>query len=215
MSYSLEAGDIIEVTWFGVLFNQRILNIRHYVCDNLPADNNAETMFTALDTALAAPTKVTDAMLGLATTEYTLLSTVYQRIQPSRFAKFNILKNSPGTRDAPCKTPNVAAEIILRTDKTTARTAKTHLGQVGAWRQAGIDAASMTGGVLNDAYLTDMGTLGEALIEVVTDANDVVWTPVLYHRQIIDHTKWTDQLTSFHLNTLVRTQRTRTVGKGE
>ena len=215
MAYSLEAGDVIEVSFVGNAFGQRMLNIRHFVIDNVPIPNVATDVFDAGATAFQAPTKIVEAMLGLASADYTLESIVFQRVRPTRYAKYTVPIDQAGTHADDAVSANVAYEIALRTDKATARNLHANLGQVGRWQGGTVPATQTIGGVLTVPYKALMTTLGAALKEVYTAADDTVWMPVLFHRNITDPTKWTDQVTSTANNPFLRTQRTRTVGKGE
>lgn len=215
MAYPLEAGDIIEVSFDQVLFGQRVLNIRHYVCDNLPVDNSAHDMFDALLTALAAPTKVIESFLACASSQLSLEHVVFQRIKPSRYARYTRTVGTAGDYDEDCFTANTAYEVALRTDKATVRTGGVKKGQVGRWQGAGVPRTEISEGILSPAYQVKMNALGAALKEVLVDANAVEWTPVLFHRGKTLPADLTDVITDYVSNTKVRTQRTRTVGKGE
>lgn len=215
MAYDLAVGDVLEIGFEGLVFAQKTLNVRHYVVDTLSGTHTAKERFDAWFNAMINVAGVATKMQAAAASQWRLMYIRFQRIKPTRYALYKKLVNGAGTDAGGLKTANIAATITLKTDKATVERQQPARGQIGSWHQPAVATNSMIDGEITNAYGTTLDALGQALIDPLLNTFGDSATPVIFHRQGTNALTWYDVLTTFQTQNTVRTQRTRTVGKGE
>lgn len=214
MAYNLAVGDIIQVTFEGALYNQTILNIRHLQMATLVGAGDAHTEFDGILTYFMTPGGLIDSFRAIISADYTLVNVVFQKIRPSRYAKYVKPVNLAGSDAGHANTANVAAVLTLQTDLATARAQKRNTGYIGAFHIPGVVSSQYIGGSLFPGYVTNMGLFGQQLIHNVVGATGSNYTPIIFHRNQPGTVAAATPITAFTPQPTVRTQRTRTVGKG-
>lgn len=171
-------GDVVQVSFRGTLFAQRILNIFHYsvsvtgtgtVAEQLQALANGFTI-DAL-----GPVFMTDFLACLGPS-YTLDEVRTQRVYPTRTIYAVATADEPGTFATDTELPNIAASILKRTE-TPGR-----MG-IGRTQLAGIPTAAYANGEVTDAYRT--GQLASFALDMMQSLNEparaVTYTPCIYN----------------------------------
>lgn len=214
MAYNLATGDLIEVSFRGLIFGQKTVNIRHYVVGDMAGDMSALNNFNSwMDKMEEADGLIIKLLLTLPT-NYKLLDVVFQRIRPTRNARHVEPVNLDGGVDDPPVAANQAAHIILTTDFATQRLDPVGQGMVGGWQTVALPPGHAADGVLTDAAKTLYGNFAAKLVLELTNALGNKIQPVIFHRSQTGTAAFTP-LVTWDIAPQVRTQRTRNVGKGE
>lgn len=214
MSYFLNIGDVVEVSFRGALYGQTTLNIRHYQMTTIVPGFDALTTFQGMYVTMNIAGALLTQWKNMVSTDWTLTDVTFQRIWPLRNARITFADGTTGTVVGSANTANVAAVCTLRTDKATQRNPPLHQGQTSNFHLAGMPTLEYGAGVLPAATLTKLDALAQQLASGITDANGNGMDPVIYHRNVPTTPGNVDVITNYTLNPTVRTQRTRTVGKG-
>lgn len=214
MAYNLAIGDVIEVSFEQLLYGQRLLNIRHYVVTTISTPQFANLDFDGWETSITGVGGITDKMKALASVDWSITGVVFQRIRPTRNARYRIPENIVGSSPTQAKTPNVAATIYLTTDFATVHGGPFPRGQVSNWHQGGIPVDAYDGGVVLGALSTQLNQLGTQLALPLVNGNGNEMSPVVYHRKAPTIDESHDPIINHASNPYVRVMRRRTVGLG-
>lgn len=209
---TLNANDIVEVSWRGELCGQTCLNITHYRLKTVVTPNLTEAM-DALHGKLTGVGSLQENIVAAAAPNYTLKEVVLQMIYPVRFARFPYTLDLPGLQTDDALTADLAAFIEFSTPFITQRKLKLKHGQNGGVHFAPVPAEFEEEGLLTAGYrdgaLQDLGAKFTAEL-IIAGGN--TWTPVLYHPNDTAP-RYTD-ITRFNVKQEVRVMRRRTVGRG-
>lgn len=148
MSSPLAVDDVIEITYWCRLFNQRIMTVLHARVETTPAGTSAEVQLQALvDAYLSqrASCVFLDNYIEAAGTNYTIEYVTAQRVKPTRsiYARADI--NVFGEFPALCTTANIAASIEKQSTKVGRK-------GVGRLQFGGIPGESVISGVIDSDY---------------------------------------------------------------
>lgn len=176
----LAANDVIELSFRGSLFGQRILNVMHYYVA-APGTGTPEQQLLALVSDIQAGTGSVAGLkshfLDCIAIQYTLDSIRAQRVYPTRTVYQQVLSGDVGQwTTSDCQESNIAASILKRT-LTPGR-----MG-LGRMQMAGLATDAALQGMLNPAnqavplavWAADM------LLNYVTSAPAVTFSPCLYN----------------------------------
>lgn len=201
-------NDIVQITWRGSCFGQRILLTHHY---KILGDYNAATSIAQdLDDItnnihpLGANDKTT-VYLACLPPQYNLIEIRAQRIRASRSAYRAQGNAFPGTHASPATVANDSACVTLRTENAgRSQVSNKHIGPIP-------DAVSAAG-VLTPAYKLLLSSLGSALVTAFAPVGSgSIVTPVVFNRTLLT----SDVLNTYIVGEQSRVQRRRTVGLGE
>lgn len=205
-------GDICEVTIWGTLCGQRVLNVLHYQAGNDSAPALDVAMQDLLD-ELQNIGKLKDKFLAAAAQNYDMNEIVAQIIHPVRWARFPSPVGEPGAIADDALTADLAA-VIEKSGFFAAsnRAAKLGLGKTGGLHFAPVPAEKMSEGILDQVYLeTELNDLGAEVVNIVTTAS-MEWIPGIFSATA-DPKVFTATNRHSEKNT-VRVMRRRTVGVG-
>jgi hypothetical protein len=207
---ALSLNDVIQVSYRGSLFGQRILNIFHYVV----AVAGAGTDFDQLDNlssniALGAgSTDMKSIFLAALAPEYTLEQIRVQRVYPTRSIYAYTTDGTSGTYATGCETSNVSVSL----EKRTLRAGRMGIGRT---QLAGIPTAAMNNGEVTAGYMTtELIGLATAMLWTITTTGPVVtYAPCLFNPLAVGDKFAT--LLSVIPQTSLRVMRRRTLRVGE
>lgn len=204
------AGMIVAYSMSGNANFQRILNTVHYRLTADFANQSLDSFYTSFNDLL----KVTGlydmltAYLACHATNYTLDFTRVQVVYPLRYRGKDFNQGGSGTATGDCQAQNVTA-VITKQVELSGRS------KVGSIHIGGLSEADYAFGLISANMLTRLGTLKTKLAATLfEDQGTGVATPVLYHPPANANPKY-DIITGWIVQTQLRTQRTRTMGKGE
>lgn len=206
---ALKNDDIIQITFRGLCFGQRIIMTRPYlVSGDFPVGTTFATDLDSICTAVAAG-GVQDIMtpyLACLPAVYSLSEIRAQRVWPTRIAYRSIgFGGAVGTNAGAATVANDSACITLRTAFAGRKqVANMHIGPVP-------DTVSVAG-LITAAYKVTLNVLGPKLVtSFVPVGSGSLLVPVIFHRATHDN----DLVQQFILGDQSRVQRRRTVGVGE
>lgn len=214
MPYNLGIGDIIQVSFQGRLYNQTTLNIRHYFVTTLGPTPDALVEFDGMFTYLMTAGGVVDSMRRIASVDWTIQNVVFQRIRLTRNARYIKPVNLTGSDASAANTANVAASVTLQTDLSTERKAKRMTGYVGRFELAAVPSVQYNNGILLPAYVANLSELGRQLQHQIVSPTGSTFQSIIFHRNQPGTVAAGTPITAWTAQATVRTQRTRTVGKG-
>ena len=207
---ALAIGDVIEVSFRGTLFGQRILNILHYVVsvtgagqDNFQLEEIAQDMATS---AISNP--IIPAWLASVGAEYTMDEVRAQRVYPTRTIYQRSLVDLAGTHADPCLTANIAVSIQKR-GLVSGRTGN------GRMQLGGIPRSGMVDGSIDVAgYGALVSSLRNALaLNQTTSVTPVTIQPCIFN-PLAAAPKY-QLISSWLVQTTLRTMHRRTLLVGE
>lgn len=177
MAYSLNVGDIVEVTYRGTLFGQVVMIVLHYRYTGAAPIANGQGALQVLLTDLQGAGQLRDALLGCMCPEANIGVQRAQVVYPTRQVYLDNNVGIAGTNAGACTTPNVSGVIIKRPDQAGR-------GRAGSVHVPGTPAASQVGGAWNAGYMATLGNLGDLLNDQydfsagMNDATPVIWSRV-------------------------------------
>jgi len=119
---AIEVGDVIQVSWVGDCFGQRVMMVRHYVCD-VAADPLTTTVLGNLNALLGelgigGGEDITTDYLACLPPSYSLTYVQAQRINPERSAWVRDASDAgPGTHNDDTERSNVSCCITMQSDR--------------------------------------------------------------------------------------------------
>jgi hypothetical protein len=175
---ALALNDITQVTIRSKLFDQRILNVLHYVVNVAATGSTEDQLFDLADCVAlnkGGSTFMT-SFLAAVCPELTVESVRAQRVYPTRTIYMEQSLGSQGLNAGVCSTANVAASIAKRSS-TPGR-----MG-VGRIQIAGIPATAMIAGGLDVAYMVGkLDPIGTSIkLNITTPFAPVTHVPVIYN----------------------------------
>lgn len=174
----LAINDVVQVSFRGTLFGQKMLTILHYSV-NVVGTGTVESQLQELANALtidnAGVNLVTDYLAAIGPS-FSLDTIRCQRVDPTRSVYQVSTANLNGTFATDCTTANIAASLLKR----TATPGRRGLGRV---QLPGVPAAAYTGGNLTNAYLTtELSNLCQDLMAgLTTPVSAVSMQPCIFN----------------------------------
>lgn len=202
----LNINDVIEITYEGILIDQRVLSVLHYFVDTPSTDGNyLSAMSHLLGNFQAGAVSPTIAYLNATAQNYELISLKGQVVYPTRKAYVRSNVGLPGLIAADCTAPNLAGVITKRTSVGTRK-------GVGALHMPGIPPSGYSGGLITGGQRTLYAAVQACLLNPFTDLLETtVIEPCLWSRNSPGTVLGLTQTT---LQPEVRTMRRRTIGVG-
>jgi hypothetical protein len=203
---TLDAGDVVNVTFMGKLFGQRVMNTLHFYC-NPTAWVTTDLIggYNAILDKLQVANKTQDKLLACCTPDYSLDFLRAQVISPARKVYHDRVVGAVGTHTGACTVPNTAAAIELKTlfaDKPSHRNLF-----IPAPPTSGI-----TEGVFTFAYMGVLETLADELLVILTPTGTgEVWPVVYTPSSVVNKTR---PLATRVVMPEARVLTRRTVGRG-
>lgn len=212
MAYSIQVGDILEVTFRGEYALQTTLTVLHFAVVTAPAAGDAFNQLTTLVTDIHA-SDLWIKYKNLIATNWTSDEIRVQVVSPQRRPLVSHLWKEAGTGLGTAQTANVSAVITKRTDIVTNRKAKLKRGGTGGVHVPCPATVMYDGGEIVDAYRTALNAWGvELLLGVLIGATGIA-RPCVWHRLTGAAIPY-DIVTGTATQDTVRTMRRRTVGRG-
>jgi len=203
-------GMITAVSFVGDCNGQRILNTIHYRMTSAWSQATISAYYTAFFNQIK-PTGAFDicsTFLDILSQDYTLADMRIQVVYPVRFRSALFHIGAVGTVNDSCSAQNVAMSI----EKFTELSGRSQVGRihVGGLGSTAYNAGFVAGPTrIKGALWTD-----KLFLPVFEDLGPGDNRPVLYHPKANANPKYND-IVGFNVKDTLRTQRTRTVGKGE
>ena len=204
-------GDLIQLTFVSRWQAQVIMLTTHYKCRTPPSSSQSTgvTLNGIIDYVdPAGANSLGDVYLKCLPENVTMREIWAQKIYPARGVKRSKATSYTGlwpTADA--TTGNIDAVITLRTDKAgRSQVGNKHIGPLGS------DA--YTNGLVSASLQLAMETLGEGLVNALNTPSNGQYDPCIYHRNGDGAAAKSDLVSSYVIQTTVRTIRRRTVGLG-
>jgi len=203
----LNTGDILQISFVGTLFSQRVLNVLHY---RVTADSTSPSYVTAagavgfqMQSGVVTPGL---AMLAAQGPEYNLDYIRVQKVNGTRLRYVDYAVNLPGTVAGNCTAPNIAATITKKTENGTRH-------GIGSLHLPGIPSNGYANGVLDATYKLLVDAISARLINPFTvQLETTQCQPILWSKSIdpVYH-----PLTNTVVQNTIRVMRRRTVGVGK
>lgn len=207
---ALAANDVIQVSVRQTLFDQRILNILHYVV-TVPHSGATSDQLTDIAVSIANDTGsqlIVGSMLALQGPEVSIDNIRSQVVYPARSIYYQADVSQNGANIAGCKTPNVAMSFAKRSE-TPGR-----MG-IGRMQLAGVGDGYMVAGKWD---LTGIGAEVLALRNALKGSYTTATTPITMVPVIFNPgapgDKWS-VITDFSFEDTVRTMHRRSLRLGE
>jgi hypothetical protein len=204
-------GDIIELTFWGRCFGQRILLTHHYRWEGtsnpaIPTSTSlTELLALVKDGGTSDIVSYYKSVLGL---PYTYEFTRAQVIDPVRSAY--VSDNADAGPALNPGTTNVGNQTLVLTFRTEGAGKK----QRGNKHIGPIPVTGFTNGMIANAFVPLMDDLGSQMLKRITSATPPgEYAPIIYHGKN-DNPGYT-AITNYIIQTTARVQRRRTVGLGE
>jgi len=207
---ALAQFDVIQVSIRSTLFDQRILNILHYIV-NVAHTGSTGDQLKDIATSIANDTgsqPIISTLIALFSPELLIDDVRAQRVYPARTIYYQTDVSQAGTNIAGCKTSNVAMSLTKRSE-TPGRKG------IGRIQLAGIGDGYMVAGKW------DLGGIGAEVLAVrnalvgsyTTAATPITLVPVIFNPTgAPDHYS---VVTNVDFEDTVRTMHRRTVRLGE
>lgn len=205
-------GDTFKVILFQSLYNQRIMNVLHYVCavpGVVPPDRWA--VCESLASALTDPVSLlTDLrVVQSQDLEHTSCRVQFQKEIDSTYPFFELFYSKPGSFVGTAGTANMMASVEKRAEFDPGHP-RQGIGRVAI---AGVPQEGILAGLLKDDYKGTFNAFVEDLTDDVTVLTDTVLAPCLSHKGA---TSWIDnRIFGASVKPEVRDMTRRTVGRGE
>lgn len=144
--------DVIQVTYQGVVFDQKVLTVLHMRCSTAPAGSpTTESVLQAIADYFSSPTQpLTMAYIAAAHPSFVLTRVRAQRVKPTRSIYFEALIGSNGTEGNAPPSANVAISIEKRSLNTTRR-------GIGRVQFPAPPIEAIASGYVQDPWLTGVG----------------------------------------------------------
>lgn len=176
---ALALHDIVEVSFRGTLFGQRILNILHYVV-NVTASGTTEAQLLRLAQDLVQgtgnPAGLETHWLDCFGVEYTLDEIRAQRVYPDRTIYQKFAANDVGTHASPMVSSNQATSL----EKRTLTVGRKGIGRI---QVVGPPQGEFANGVVGAVYLA--GPIATLITDLkssyTTSVGPVTYVPCLYN----------------------------------
>ena len=202
-------NDVVQVTFRGTCFNQRILMVLNYlISGDFPAVNSIQTDLGLIRTAVLAGgvNDIETPYLACLPPQFTLQEVRAQRIRATRSAFFTtVLAGAVGTNVNPATVSCDSAGITRRTD--LAGRNKVSCLKIGPAPDGASAAGQLTG-----AYTALLSALGSKTILAFTPpTSGSLVIPIVFHPT----TNTFDILNNFFIEHESRVMNRRVVGRGE
>lgn len=176
MAYNVATGSIVECSFKGILFNQTVMNIRHYRISAIGAVTDGATILDSINTTLQQAGGVDEKAADVSSAMLDLRKIRLQWVYPQRFrAKEYDCTLSAGTGPVDCENSNVTASIELAAEE-----ADRH--GIGRWAAVGVASSWMSNGLVTGPYFLKLSNLATALTGNLITADGVTLVPIIFRR---------------------------------
>lgn len=207
MNYPIPSGSIVEVRITGTLFNQRTINVFHYLAPGGTATNgDMELLLSAFE---AGPY---ESFVSTVTTDWVGGRIQGQVISPTRQIALNFLpEDTAGTVEGTTLPGNNAA-VLVRKTLTAGRT------QQGRIFMPAMPSTWVTNGVINSTGLVAYAVMAGQL-DATLDVDGRIFQPIIvgYVKPPGSPGSYVNRgvVQVFEVNPVVRSQRRREIGVGQ
>lgn len=205
MPYNIGAGAIIEVTMAGKLFAQQCLNVRHYRVRSVGTDPDGVVNMDAFASAFTAGGGVDEGMAAVQSISVEGRQVFAQWIYPARYRRKEYDPfQTEGDRGTLCETANISFSIQLAAEEAD----RHGVGRVSCY---GVAVDDCVGGAPSTPITALLDTLGVRLVQPIVIGIGTIFDPVIYQRA---QPAFSYIVRSAGTMRQIRTQRTRTLGRG-
>lgn len=204
-----QAGMITAVSFLGTANSQRVLNTLHYRMTVAWSQQSIEAYMDAFNNQIKATgaNDIVTAFLDIHSTGYRLDAVKLQVVYPVRYRSKSYSNGFNGTDTGELRAQNVSVSITKRTELAGR-------SKVGRINVGGIGANSYQNGLITSTTLSLADVWCGRIIQQIFEVGGLgLNTPVLFHPGVNANPKF-DLIESFIPEVTLRTQRTRTIGKG-
>ena len=210
MAYTYPAAPVgaiyltsLRYQWAG----QILRNQFHWRLETNSNTRTIEQVYDALQAKLAAANELYAKLKANRAVECVLLDAAHQQISPSRFAGKGYTMTQAGDRAEDNMSITQIAAVLTRRSVVATRRGVSSLHMPVAVNTLVID-----NGVLSAVTQTDIGAVGNAILNTGSLGDGMSVRPVIYHRNAVPVF---DYIETFIVQPQVRIVRRRTVGLGE
>lgn len=205
---AIQVNDVVRVTYWQRLFQQRVLTVLHLRCITAPPPLEPE--FTVLTNLAQTLANMNDPLIAawrpLVTADLLFDQVRCQKVFPTRTIYGQSAMLYTGTNAGTSQTANVAISI----EKRSSVAGRTGIGRI---QMAGVPAESMASGSFTPLYTTQVQTAWQELLETVTSPIDgAVYRTCLWGAGQVGASA---DLIDIQAKDTVRTMHRRTVRVGE
>ena len=193
----------LRYQWCG----QILRNQFHWRLEQNTNNRSIEQLYDALQVKLSAANELYDKLKVDRAAECVLLDAAHQYIRPARFAGKGYTMNQAGSRTEDNMSITQICAVLTRRAVVATRRGVSALHMPVAVNTLVVDA-----GVLSAASQTNVGAVGNAILNTASLGDGMSVRPVIYHRGA---TPEFDYIETFIVQPQVRIVRRRTVGLGE
>lgn len=205
MAYSVATGYTLEATFKGLLFQQTIMNIRHYRITAIGAVTDGATILDSVNAVIQQGGGLDEKLSAAMSAQVSERKIRLQWIDPLRYrAKEYDCTADSGTGPVDCESAVLAASIELAAEE-----ADRH--GVGRMQLTGVANSWCNNGLVTGPYFALLGSLATALTGNLITADGVTLAPVILDRNDIANSYIVRQAGP---KETLRSQRTRIVGRG-
>jgi hypothetical protein len=192
-------NDIYRATVLQTLDGQAMMNVLHYRLSTVGSGNVQDALAAIMDSTIGA------ALKAHLPDDVFYESVTAQKIYPLpvTFPSVNGTTSGFGTVAVTAFPTEVCAVITKRTALAGPR-------RRGRAYISGLGSTYVTESMLNATGQTEIGPIGTAMTQVLNGANGNVFTPIIWHRDLLTY----DDVTGVVIRTTLRAQRRRQVGRG-
>lgn len=201
-------GDLIQVSWRGVAFGQRIMLVRNYRVTGSGglAQPTSQTLGQIIDAIqVGGDVDITAPYLACLPVQYSLQTIRVQVIKPIRSAMAERSYALAGTNANAATTANIQAAI-------TFRTANGGRNQVSTIKVGPVSTLNALNGLITNGFAGTLSGLATAMMQTISvDPPGITITPIIWHAPGDTY----DAIVSSIIQPQARVMVRRTVGRGE
>lgn len=202
----LNVGDVVALSYQGLILGQRTINTLHYVVQISSTNTSVLPALTSLASAFSTgAVSPTLPLLAAMPQNWTLTHIRAQRVSPTRSAFVDYADGRPGQLVTDAESTNVNATITKRTISGTRP-------GIGSFHAPAIPVDGFAFGLLTAAYKILTETYAIRFINVFIDPVDnTQLQPIVFHKAVPSASF---PIVSITVQNTLRVMRRRTVGVG-
>jgi hypothetical protein len=212
------ANSLIEVRMLYTVNLQKCMNVFHYVVSGVTTGFTVPELTEEFATTNVGPANGTwdTEFSRVLSTDAEITAVDVQLVYPERWRAFRIVTNREGIRDGTCNAQNLQASITKLGERA-------NRANQGGMRVGGVPEPDYIGGLITAPYKTVLETLVLRLADFRSDGvTAATYIPAIANKEPIPGTnpvkfryKGGTVIEQWFVERELRTQRTRTVGRGE